>query len=49
MHEREMVEIARLIDRVLSSLGSSSAEAAVRGEVQELTNQFPLYPERTSA
>ncbi len=49
MREREMVEIARLIDRVLSNLGSSSAEAAVRGEVQELTSQFPLYPERTSA
>jgi glycine hydroxymethyltransferase len=49
MREREMVEIARLIDRVLSNLGTSSAEAAVRGEVQELTNQFPLYQERTSA
>jgi len=49
MREREMVEIARLIDRVLSNLGSSSAEAAVRSEVQELTSQFPLYPERTSA
>ncbi|PYM91782.1 MAG: serine hydroxymethyltransferase [Candidatus Rokuibacteriota bacterium] len=49
MREREMVEIARLIDRVLSSAGSSSVEATVRGEVQELTNQFPLYPERTNA
>jgi len=42
-----MVEIARLIDRVLSDLGSSAVEAKVRGEVQELTNRFPLYPERT--
>ncbi|PYN02056.1 MAG: serine hydroxymethyltransferase [Candidatus Rokuibacteriota bacterium] len=49
MREREMVEIARLMDGVLSNLGSSSAEAAVRGEVQELTNQFPLYQERTNA
>ena len=47
MREAEMVEIARLIDRVLSNLGSSPVEATVRGEVQELTNRFPLYPERT--
>ena len=43
MREVEMVEI----DRVLSDLGSSSTEAKVRGEVQELTNRFPLYSERT--
>jgi glycine hydroxymethyltransferase len=47
MREAEMREIARLIDRVLSDLGSSAAEAAVRGEVQELTNRFPLYQDRT--
>src|SRR5438105_478883 len=47
MREAEMVEIARLIDLVLSDLGSSAVEAKVRGEVQELTNRFPLYPERT--
>ena len=47
MGEAEMKEIARLIDRVLSSLGSSSVEATVRGEVQELTNRFPLYQDRT--
>ncbi len=46
MREAEMVEIARLMDRVLSSLGSASVEARVRDEVQELTNRFPLYPER---
>jgi len=49
MREREMVEIARLMDGVLSNLGSSSAEAAVRGEVQELTTQFRLYQGRTNA
>jgi glycine hydroxymethyltransferase len=43
MGEAEMREIARLIDRVLSHLGSSSVEATVRGEVQELTSRFPLY------
>jgi glycine hydroxymethyltransferase len=47
MREAEMVEIARLIDQVLSNLGSSAVEAKVRGEVQELTNRFPLYQERT--
>ena len=47
MREAEMAEIARLIDQVLANLGSSSVEAKVRGEVQELTNRFPLYSERT--
>jgi glycine hydroxymethyltransferase len=46
MKEPEMGQIARLIDRVLGDLGSAAAEAAVRGEVQELTAGFPLYPER---
>ena len=47
MREAEMKEIARLIDRVLSNLGSSAVEATVRGEVQELTSRFPLYQDRT--
>jgi glycine hydroxymethyltransferase len=47
MKEPEMTEIARLIDRVLSNPGATGVEAAVRGEVQELTARFPLYPERT--
>jgi glycine hydroxymethyltransferase len=47
MQEAEMAEIARLIDRVLSKVGDSATEASVRGEVQELTARFPLYPERT--
>jgi glycine hydroxymethyltransferase len=45
MGEAEMEVIAGLIDRVLSHAGSSSVEAAVRGEVQALTSRFPLYPE----
>jgi glycine hydroxymethyltransferase len=44
MREPEMVEIAALIDRVLSGRGSSAVETAVRGEVQELTDRFPLHP-----
>jgi glycine hydroxymethyltransferase len=46
MKEPEMDQIAALIDRVLGDLGSTSVEAAVRGEVQELTARFPLYPDR---
>jgi len=46
MKEAEMVEIAHLIDQVLSKLGDAATEATVRGEVQALTARFPLYPER---
>src|SRR5215472_532118 len=46
MKEAEMARIAMLIDRVLTNLGNTSVEAAVRSEVQELTDAFPLYPER---
>ena len=47
MQASEMAEIAGLIDAVLSNLGSASVEAKVRGQVQELTSRFPLYPGRT--
>ena len=46
MKEPEMARIAELIDRVLSRPGDGGMEAMVRGQVQELTSQFPLYPER---
>jgi len=46
MKEPEMVQIAALIDRILKNIGNASVEAAVRGEVQELTSRFPLYAER---
>jgi glycine hydroxymethyltransferase len=46
MREAEMGEIAGLIDRVLSKLGEAPVEAKVREDVRELTNRFPLYPER---
>jgi glycine hydroxymethyltransferase len=46
MGEAEMGQIAALMDRVLTNLGNSSVEAAVRGDVQELTGRFPLYAER---
>src|SRR5215831_13449160 len=46
MKEPEMARIAMFIDRVLTNLGNTSVEAAVRAEVQELTSWFPLYAER---
>jgi glycine hydroxymethyltransferase len=46
MKAPEMAVIAELIDRVLSDIGSESVAARVRGEVQELTGRFPLYPDR---
>jgi glycine hydroxymethyltransferase len=46
MKEPEMARIAELIDRVLSRPGDGGVEATVRNQVQELTSQFPLYPER---
>jgi glycine hydroxymethyltransferase len=46
MGEREMAQIAVLIDRVLRSPGDGAVEAAVRRDVQELTSGFPLYPDR---
>ncbi|HSE02700.1 MAG TPA: serine hydroxymethyltransferase [Methylomirabilota bacterium] len=46
MKEAEMARIAELIDRVLARPGDGGVEAAVRTQVQELTAQFPLYPER---
>jgi glycine hydroxymethyltransferase len=46
MKEPEMARIAELIDRVLARPGDGAVEATVRSQVQELTSQFPLYPER---
>jgi len=46
MKEPEMVRIADFVDRVLSRPGDGAVEATVRAQVQELTGQFPLYPER---
>jgi glycine hydroxymethyltransferase len=46
MKEPEMAVIAASIDRVLANLGVAAVEGQVRGEVQELTSRFPLYPDR---
>jgi glycine/serine hydroxymethyltransferase len=39
-----MAQFAAIFDRVLEGRGASAVETAVRGEVQELTGRFPLYP-----
>ena len=46
MKEPEMARIADFIDQVLQRAGDGAVEAAVRGQVQELTSQFPLYAGR---
>jgi len=43
MREREMQQIARLIDRVISSSGDPGVATSVKEEVLDLTNRFPLY------
>jgi glycine hydroxymethyltransferase len=43
MADAEMGAIAAMIDRVLRSGGSDSVVDAVRGEVQEMCEAFPLY------
>jgi glycine hydroxymethyltransferase len=48
MREREMAQIAGLIDRVLANPRSPAVAAAARHEVQELTSRFPLYPDRVT-
>jgi glycine hydroxymethyltransferase len=43
MADTEMGAVAAMIDRVLRSGGSDSVVDAVRGEVQEMCEAFPLY------
>src|SRR5688572_79543 len=43
MKEREMVQIAKLIDRVIVSSGDPAVASSVKEEVLDLTNRFPLY------
>lgn len=44
MEEDAMVEIAELIDRVLSNLGSEDVKDEVRQRVKDFTSDYPLYP-----
>jgi glycine hydroxymethyltransferase len=44
MKEGEMRRIAGMIDRVLRAPDDESTLRAVRSDVRELANEFPLYP-----
>ena len=46
MKEPEMKRIGNWICEVLSDLANESTQARVRGEVEKLTEQFPLYEQR---
>ncbi len=43
MKEEEMKKIARLIDKVLTKIDDDRIVQEVKGEVKELTEEFPLY------
>jgi len=43
MGEKEMVQIAALIDRVLSAPEDAAVSEAVKREVHAMTAEFPLY------
>jgi glycine hydroxymethyltransferase len=46
MGQGEMRTVASLIGRVLDAPGDEASLARVKGEVEDLTRQFPLYPDR---
>jgi glycine hydroxymethyltransferase len=46
MREPEMEMIGEYIARVLSSPDDERVLSAVRAEVEQLCQKFPLYPER---
>jgi glycine/serine hydroxymethyltransferase len=43
MREREMIQIAELIDRVLKSPQDAKLKSQVREQVRTLVKAFPLY------
>jgi glycine hydroxymethyltransferase len=48
MKEREMHQIAKLIDKVIKSSGDPAVASSVKEEVLDLTNRFPLYKSLSS-
>jgi glycine hydroxymethyltransferase len=49
MKEKEMEQIAELIDRVLMKADDASVAEQVKGEVKKLAERFPLYPVQVGA
>jgi glycine hydroxymethyltransferase len=46
MKEPEMKKVAELIDRTITAAGDEDKVAAIKAEVKELADAFPLYAER---
>lgn len=44
MNESEMVEVAFLIDKILSDIGNEATLRMVSSQVADLCSRFPLYP-----
>ena len=49
MKEGEMDKIAEFIHTILSDVENSSLQERIKGEVKELCQKFPIYPERLAA
>jgi len=45
LKEKEMKVLGQLIAKVLEAKGEAKVVAEVKAQVQELCQQFPLYPE----
>jgi glycine/serine hydroxymethyltransferase len=43
MGPAEMKRIAALIDRALKTAGDTNVAAEIRGDVEKLAKEFPLY------
>jgi glycine hydroxymethyltransferase len=43
--EAEIKKIAKLIDKVLTNIDDDKVLEEVRGEVKDIAEEFPLYPE----
>jgi len=43
--EAEIKKIAKLIDKVLTNIDDEKVVDEVKGEVKEIAEEFPLYPE----
>ena len=49
MKEGEMDKIAEFIQAILSDVENRSLQERIKGEVKELCQKFPIYPERLAA
>ncbi|HLC68406.1 MAG TPA: serine hydroxymethyltransferase, partial [Candidatus Bilamarchaeaceae archaeon] len=45
MKESEMLEIAKMIVKILKDPNNAELKQSVRNEIEELCRKFPIYPE----